>query len=92
MKNMWGSLTMPCLIRSERPRTSVISIARASRRPTASDVIRKPSPANGSGMKPVLSSWNSSGNGPTDEPRKTASASPLKTSMPARVTINDGIL
>ncbi len=38
------------------------------------------------------SSWNSFGNGPTDAPPSTVSARPLKISMPASVTMKDGIL
>ena len=44
-----------------------------------------------SGMKPALSIWNSVGNGPTDMPPSSHSASPLNTSMPASVTMKDGI-
>ncbi len=49
-------------------------------------------PPKMSGMKPELSFWNSGGNGPTDWPASRARLRPLKTSMPARVTMNDGIL
>ena len=43
-------------------------------------------------MKPDDSRWNSAGNGPTDWPARMASASPLNTSMPAKVTMKAGIL
>ena len=43
-------------------------------------------------MKPEESFWKVGENGPTDWPCNTASASPLNTSMPASVTMKDGIL
>ena len=43
-------------------------------------------------MKPEDNFWKVGGNGPTDWPARIASASPLNTSMPASVTIKDGIL
>ena len=45
-----------------------------------------------SGMKPERQLLESSGNGPTDWPCSIASVSPLNTSMPASVTMKDGIL
>jgi hypothetical protein len=43
-------------------------------------------------MKPELSRWKTVGKGPTDMPPRRASVRPLKTSMPASVTIKDGTL
>ena len=42
-------------------------------------------------MKPDDSFWKVAGNGPTDWPCSSASARPLKTSMPASVTMKEGI-
>ena len=44
-----------------------------------------------SGMKPADKSWNSAGNGPTERPPSKARQRPLNTSMPASVTMKDGI-
>ena len=43
------------------------------------------------GTKPFASNWNTLGKGPTEAPSSTASVSPRNTSMPARVTIKDGM-
>jgi hypothetical protein len=42
-------------------------------------------------MKPELSNWKASGKGPTDWPSSRASARPLNTSMPASVTMKEGM-
>ena len=42
-------------------------------------------------MKPVESCWKLCGNGPTDCPAKSHSDRPRKTSIPASVTMKDGI-
>ena len=53
---------------------------------------RKPPASDRSGRKPEDSRWNDTGNGPTDWPLSTASISPRNTSIPASVTMKDGIL
>ncbi len=45
-----------------------------------------------SGMKPALIDWNPFANGPTNWPCSMFPVSPRKISMPASVTMNDGIL
>ena len=51
----------------------------------------KPSVPKKSGTKPEDSAWNDFGNGPTDWPCSMASDRPRNTSIPASVTMNDGI-
>ena len=91
-KKTIGSLSIPWRTRSARPRTLPNSMITASAKPSTSDVTRSVSPCKGSGMKPVLNNWKAAGNGPTEEPCNTANAKPLKTNIPANVTMNDGIL
>ena len=51
-----------------------------------------PTGAKKSGTKPVERSWKDCGNGPTDWPSSSQSEAPRKTSMPASVTMNEGML
>ena len=81
-----GSVSMPWCVWFARSRQPIATIAAATSPPSSSEVVRS-SPW----MKPELSIWNSPGNGPTDWPCSSASARPLKTSMPASVTMNDGM-
>ncbi|MNM38036.1 hypothetical protein D3C81_487830 [compost metagenome] len=91
-KKARGSFSMPCLSCLARLRSEVTSSAPAAITPSSSEKPRRFSPPNGSGKKPELSIWKPSGKGPTDWPASSARVRPLNTSMPARVTMKDGIL
>ena len=90
-KNAPGSSSILWRTCPARSRSFIANRAMATTAPMASELMRSVWPLKKSGMKPELSSWKSSGNGPTDCPCSSASARPLKTSMPASVTMNDGI-
>ena len=76
----------------ERLRTAITRMPAATTMPATSDrVLKRPLPKM-SGTKPEAISWKLAGKGPTDWPASSQSVSPLKTSMPASVTMKDGIL
>ena len=90
-KNGAGSSSIAWRVRFARSRRFTKTSVAAAATPISNDVVRSDSPPSTSGMKPELSSWNVSGNGPTDWPCSSARLRPLKTSMPASVTMNDGM-
>ncbi|MNG31981.1 hypothetical protein D3C76_993140 [compost metagenome] len=59
--------------------------------PTSKEVMRRCSLAKMSGIKPELIAEKAGGNGPIDCPWEIAMVAPRKISIPARVTMNDGM-
>ena len=78
--------------RARRSLTLKCDQRQCQRAPIRNDVGLNACHAGGSsGIKPDRQRWNGAGNGPTDWPCRRASARPLNTSMPARVTMKQGI-
>ena len=70
---------------------SVTTMSTATATPATSEKKLSASPLKMSGTKPEAMSWKVGGKGPTDWPASSHSVSPLKTSIPASVTMKDGM-
>ena len=86
-----GSGAMPNSASRARPRTPAQTMAAAARPTRTSAVKLGLSGPNRSGMKPVDSDWKDRSNGPMFWPPSSHKVRPRNTSIPASVTMKDGM-